>query len=108
MRGPEPKGIQEPALRPCSLNHLLNTTTLNCPTPILLLHFCYWRCFHDISVAAIVSICYCDVHMLLVFMSHMYRTATMLEIIDQRELPDLIFWAKVGPQSWMTDVYPGR
>ncbi len=46
--------------------------------------------------------------MLLVFMSHMYRTATMLEIIDQRELPDLIFWAKVGPQSWMTDVYPGR
>ena len=34
MRGPEPKGIQEPTLRPSSLNHLPNSVTVNCSTPV--------------------------------------------------------------------------
>ena len=34
MRGPEPKGIQEPTLRPSSLNHLPNSVTVDCSTPV--------------------------------------------------------------------------
>ncbi len=34
MRGPEPKGIQEPCLRPSSLNHLPNSITVNCSAPV--------------------------------------------------------------------------
>ena len=34
MRGPEPKGIQEPCLRPSALNHLLNSITVNCSAPV--------------------------------------------------------------------------